>query len=247
MAEKDIDVAVVNPKCIKDFAGALGKQAKTDKLDAQIIALYAERMDPDKTKLLPEKQRLMKKLIQRRRQLVGMRTTEKYRMEQTDEAKIKQCINRIIKCLDWEIERLESQIKQFIEMDPQYSNKNRILQSTPGIGSVTSSMLLSRLPELGQLNRRQIAALVGVAPINRDSGKKIGKRYIRAGRKEIRSALYMPMLSVIQHNRKLKKMYDRLVLNGKKKIVAVVACMRKLITILNLMLKENMPWNHNLA
>jgi len=247
LAEKGIHVAIVNPRYVKDFARALGKQAKTDKIDAKILALYGDRIEPEKTSLPPEKQRLMKKLVQRRRQLLGMRTMEKHRVDKTDDKNIKRGIRRIIRCLDREIECLESRIKQIIEHDPQYQKKDRILQSTPGIGAVTSSVLLSSLPELGHLNRRQIAALVGVAPINRDSGKKKGKRYIRAGRKEIRCALYMPMLTIIQHNRKLKKMYDRLVQSGKKKIVAVIACMRKLVTILNLMLKENTAWNHNLA
>ena len=159
-------MAVINPRYVKNFAGALGKQAKTDKIDAEILALYGERMNPERTNLLPEKQRLMKKLVQRRNQLLGMRTMEKHRVEQTDDKNIKRGIRRIIKCLDREIECLESQIKQIIDHDPQYQQKDRILQSTPGIGAVTSSVLLSSLPELGQLNRRQIAALVGVAPIN---------------------------------------------------------------------------------
>jgi transposase len=247
LAEKDIDTAVVNPKQVRDFAGAMGRQAKTDRIDAEILANYGKRMEPQKTDLPAKKQRIMKKLVQRRSQLLDMRTMEKKRVQQADEAKIKRSIARVIQRLDREIEQVESEIRQIIVQDPKYQQKDRILQSTPGIGTITSNVLLSRLPELGQLNRRQIASLVGVAPINHDSGKKKGRRHTRAGRKEVRCALYMPMLTVIRHNRKLKRMYDRLVSNGKKRIVAMIACMRKLITILNLMLKQNTLWNHDLA
>ena len=247
LSETGIDTAVENPRQVRSFAGAMGKQAKTDRIDAEILALYGERMEPKKRDLPPRTQRLMKKLVQRRNQLIEMRAVEKKRVEQTDMTSIKQSIGRVIRCLDGEIERLESQIQRIIDEDPEYHHKAVIMQSAPGIGAVTSSALLSSLPELGELNRRQIASLVGVAPINRVSGKKQGKRQIRGGRKDVRCALYMPMLTAIRHNHKLKRMYDRLVRGGKKRIVALIACMRKLITILNTMLKENTLWNHNLT
>jgi transposase len=247
LAEGGVAASVINPKRVRDFAGAKGQLAKTDRIDAEILADYGDKINPPTTELASRKQRQMKSLVRRRKQLLRTRGVEKCRLKQTGDKYARRSLTTIIKCLDKEIERIEGGIKQIILVEPEYKRKDCILQSAPGIGPVTSSVLLSSLPELGQLNRRQIASLIGVAPINRDSGARKNKRPTRAGRKDVRCALYMPMLTIIQHNPKLRTMYQRLVQAGKKRIVALTACMRKLITILNTMLKENIAWNHNLA
>lgn len=247
LSNHGIPVAVVNPQRIRAFAQADGILAKTDAIDARVIAKFGLRMQPETTTLLPETQRLIKELVQRKNQLVQIKTAELNRQQQSQTQAIKDSIDKVIACLNQQINALEQQINDRINDDPVYRKKADIMQTAPGIGKTTASILLSHLPELGQLNRREIAALTGSAPINRDSGKKVGKRYIRGGRKEIRAALFMPMLVVIRHNHAIKIMYDRLVKKGKLKMVAIMACMRKLITILNVMIKKNTPWNENLA
>jgi len=243
----DIPVARVNARKIREFARAVGQLAKTDKLDARIIARYAASIKPPAQEALDKHARLMKALVARRHQLVKMRTAESNRMEHADDNSIKRCIQNILRALDKAIARVERQIRQQIEHTPELKERVQRLESVPGIGEATAALLVTELPELGRLNRRKIAALVGVAPINRDSGTYRGKRITGGGRRDLRARLFMPMLSAIQWNRPLKTFYQRLLNKGKTKMTAVVACMRKLLTILNTMLANGQPWNADRA
>lgn len=237
-----LPVAVVNPRQIRDFAKAIGRLAKTDKIDSATIAQYAALIAPKLTTVLSSQQQKLKMLIARRRQLVELRAAEKNHQEHARIPEIIQSVSLIIKNLTEEISRIEKMISDHIRTDAQLQNKIEHLTSVPGIGTTTAAILISNLPELGQLNRRQIASLVGLAPMNRDSGLFRGKRMTGGGRKDVRKALFMACLAVIQFNPTLKKFYKRLVASGKAKMTAMVATMRKLIVILNAMLKNNQSW-----
>jgi transposase len=243
----ELPVAVINPRRIRDFAKAIGKLAKTDKVDAAVIAKYAATIKPDANAVIDEHRDMLSALTARRRQLVDMRAVEKNHKEHARFPKIKASIDANIRNLSAEIKSIEALIAESIEQDPDMHNKTKILVSVPGIGPATAASLISDLPELGSVNRQEIASLVGVAPMNRDSGQLRGKRMTGGGRKHIRTALFMAMLSVIQHNKPLKVFYDRLVKQGKAKMVALVAAMRKLLTILNIMLKNDTPWSPKMA
>lgn len=239
-------VAVVNPRRIRDFARAAGQIAKTDKLDARIIAQFAATLEPMPTEQINENTQKLKALVARRNQLVGLHTAESNRQEHADVRDIRRSIAAVLKVIETQLETIDRQIEEHIQNTPQLQQRSETIDSAPGIGPTTAHMLVTELPELGRLNRRQIAALVGVAPFNRDSGTFRGKRMTGGGRKDIRSRLFMPTLVAVRHNPVLKAYYTRLVGQGKCKMVALVATMRKLICILNTMIKNNQKWNPNL-
>ena len=239
-------VAIVNPRRIRDFARAAGQIAKTDKLDARIIAHFAVTLEPMPTEQISEKTQKLKALVARRSQLVGLHTAESNRLEHADTKDIQRSITAVMRVIEAQLKTIDHQIDEHIRNTPQLQKRSEIIDSVPGIGPITAHMLVTELPELGRLNRRQIAALVGVAPIARDSGTFRGKRMTGGGRKEIRSRLFMPTLVAARHNPVLKAYYNRLLSHGKCKMVALVAVMRKLICILNAMTKNNQEWDPNL-
>jgi transposase len=241
LAAAGLPVAVVNPRQVRDFARAGGRLAKTDAIDARVLAHFAELMQPP-TRPLPDAQgRAFMALVARRRQLVEMRTAESNRR-----ARAPKCVRRgIVANVRWlkkQLTELDAELEQAIRNSPVWSEKERLLRSVPGVGSVTVSTMLANLPELGTLDRRKLAALVGVAPFNHDSGKFRGQRRIWGGRAQVRAVLYMCTLSAARSNPVLKAYYGRLLAAGKKPKIALTACMRKLLTILNAMLKHRTPW-----
>jgi transposase len=236
-----LPVARVNPGRVREFAKATGQFAKTDRLDARILAQYAQAIRPDPVHLPGEEEQYLAALVSRRRQLLDMLVAEKNRLPTTT----KRLQGRVRKHLDWlkaELQALEQEIDDFIQQTPLWREKDELLKSVPGIGDVTACTLLAELPELGQLNRKQIAALVGVAPFNRDSGRFQGKRHIRGGRSSVRTPLYMATLAATRFNPVIRTFYQHLLAQGKEKKVALVACMRKLLTILNAILRHRLPW-----
>ena len=240
-------VAVVNPRRIRDFAKASGQMAKTDTLDARIIARYGATLKPAPTEPMSDNARKLKALVARRHQLVQIHTAENNRTEHVMDKEIKQSLAVMARTIEKQIEKIDKQIKDNIDRQPELKQKAEFLKSVPGIGETTANMLVTELPELGHYNRRQIAALVGVAPMNRDSGMFRGKRMTGGGRRHVRAKLFMPTLVAVQHNPVLKKYYRKLIeQNGKCKMVALVAVMRKLLCILNTMLKNNQNWQQNL-
>lgn len=244
--ENKLPIVVANPMHVHKFAAAIGQLAKTDKQDAKVIAKYGDALKPRCTEVKPENIRLISDLLVRRNQLLTMSTMEKNRlsiMPKELHADIKQYIQYFQKS----IKKIEEKLDKLISQTPQFKEVHDILMSVKGVGKVLTYTLLSDLPELGQLNRKEIAALVGVAPMNKDSGSYQGKRHIRGGRHRIRTVLFMSMLSTIQSNEKFKRIYQGMVEKGKPKKVALVACMRKMITILNLMVKNGTPWDENLV
>ncbi len=247
LQKHELPVVVVNPRRIRDFARAMGVAAKTDRLDALVIARYAKSMKPKIQVPVSENSLLLKSLTARRRQLIAMRTQEKNRMEHSDEKLIAQSLHAVLRTLDREIKKLDSQIEEVIRRDRELSEKAQILETIPGIGLTTANALVTELPELGICNRRQIAALVGVAPMNRDSGMFRGKRMTGGGRHHVRTQLYMPTLVAIQYNPPIRKHYQHLLNEGKSKMSAVVACMRKLLLFMNSMLKNNQRWKPQIA
>lgn len=240
-----LPVRVINPRQARDFAKAMGKLAKTDKVDAASLAHFAQLLDPLPHPLATTEQEELSSLTIRRRQLVEMITMEKNRKEHASPQILPQ-----IQChVDWlteELNKLESQINNFINTTLIWQGKLKILESVPGIGPVTLCTLLADLPELGLLDNKKIAALVGVAPFNHDSGNFKGRRRIKGGRKYVRDKLYMATLVASRYNPIIKEYYQRLLQAGKAKKVALVACMRKLLIIINTMVKNNTLWGQNL-
>lgn len=239
-------ICVINPLHMRRFASAAGKLAKTDQLDARIIARFGEAMQPEPTEIKPENVRLISDLVARRSQLLDMSTMEKNRLSILPKA-LHASLNRHLKQLQAEVKKIEALLDKHIEQTPEWQEKRDLLMSVNGVGKVLAYTLLSDLPELGQLNRKAIAALVGVAPMNRESGDYKGKRHIRGGRARVRKVLFMAIMSAMQSNPKLKRQYTALKAAGKPSKVAMVACMRKLITILNVMVKTGQHWNPELA
>jgi len=244
MAAAGLSVAIVNPGRVREFAKSVGLLAKTDKLDARLLTRFAAAVKPPASRLPSEEEQYLTGLVRRRRQLLEMRTAEKNRLNTTRIA-LRERIDNHIAWLNKEVEALEDEIDDFIRQSPLWAKKEVILKSTPGVGPVTSCTLLSELPELGQLDRKKIAALVGVAPMNKDSGPRRGKRSIRGGRVSVRSVLYMAALTATRFNPTIRAFYLRLLENGKEKKVAIIACMRKLLVILNAMLRDLEPWHPN--
>ncbi|NMP04030.1 IS110 family transposase [Pseudoalteromonas arctica] len=241
-AQANIPFVVANPVNIKRFAGAIGQKAKTDKLDAQLIAHFGDAIKPPLSSLKPEQMRLMSDLLSRRRQLMDMQTMEKNRSQIMPKT-ISSLIKPILTALKNQIEKVDLKLQKLIKECDEYKVKNDIIQSVPGVGNVVAFNLLSDMPELGCVNNKEAASLVGVAPFNRESGAYQGKRMIRGGRPKIRTAMYMAMMSAIQCNPKFKAIYHRLVAAGKPKKVAIIACIRKLIVIINSMVRDGVMWD----
>jgi transposase len=243
---KGLPVVVVPPLKVRRFADAVGQLAKTDEIDARLIARFAATLKPAARPPVDPNSRTIKDLVVRRRQLTSLRTTEKNRRGVMPEL-LKPSIDRIIESLDREITSLEQLIHSAIEQHAAWRHKRDLLTSMPGIGPSVASTLIGDLPELGALSRRQIAALTGVAPFNRDSGTQRGKRRVRGGRAHSRTALYLSAMVAIRYNPDIKRFYERLLQTGKHKKVALTACIRKIVTALNAMLRDNKPWQSSFA
>lgn len=234
-------LVVVNPRQVRDFARALGQLAKTDAIDAQVLARFAQNLRPEIRPLPDEGQRQLAELVARRRQLLQMHTAETNRLQQARSQKVLNNIKHLLKTLEKHLHQVEQELDCQLRDSPVWREKDQLLRSVPGVGPVTSRTLLAELPELGMLNRRQIASLVGVAPLNRDSGKLRGRRTVWGGRASVRAALYMATLAARRCYRPIREFFERLVHQGKPRKLALVACMRKLLTILNAMLQNNAP------
>jgi len=236
-----LPVVVVNPRQVRDFAKSVGALAKTDAIDARVLARFAEAVRPEVRPLKDKEASQLSALIARRRQLVEMLTAEKNRLATAPEA-IHPSIEEHIAWLEQRLDDINGKLKKAIKKSPVWRAKDQLLRTAPGVGFVFSVTLVAGLPELGALNRKRIAALVGVAPFNRDSGKYRGRRCIWGGRGSIRAVLYMATLTAIRFNPVIRAFYLRLCAAGKEKKVALTACMRKLLTILNAMVKTGTPW-----
>jgi transposase len=247
LLEAGLPVAVVNPKRIRNFAKAIGQTAKTDKIDARVIAQYGARLDPPRSIAVDQASRQIKALNVRRSQLVGIRTAEKNRTEHARIDSVAKSIQTVIQALDREIADIDETIGELVRASTELKEKIEIIESFPGIGERTAAALAAYLPEMGSLNRKEIAALTGTAPINRDSGRFRGKRMTGGGRRDIRKLLYMPTLAAIRHNPVIRARYHHLLTKGKEKMVAVVACMRKVLVILNSMVTKKQPWDPDFA
>ena len=243
LSSEALPVSIVNARQIRDYARATGKLAKTDCIDALIMAEFAERVKPPLRPLQSEETEEFKAIINRQRQLKDMITAELNRKTIAPKP-LKVNIQAHIDWMKQELNDLDKDLKQRIEASPVWKVKDNLLQSIPGVGIVLSTTILGHLPELGNLNRRQIAALVGVAPFNRDSGYMRGKRSIWGGRASVRNILYMATLVSTRYNPVIKQFYNRLVERGKAKKVAIVACMRRLLTIMNAILKTRQAWQY---
>jgi transposase len=241
LAASGLPVVVVNPRQVRDYARALGRLAKTDTIDAAVLARFAQDVRPPVRPLPSEEERNLGELIARRRQLVDLRTAETNRLKQVRSRTVWKDVKGMLETLDKRIRGVEREIEKLLEQSPVWREKDQLLRSVPGVGDVTSRTLLVELSELGTLNRRQIASLVGVAPHNRDSGKLRGKRTVWGGRASVRAVLYMATLAARRCYAPIKALYERLVQHGKPRKLALVACMRKLLTILNAILRTNQP------
>ena len=239
------NVAVVNPRQIRDFARATGQLAKTDDIDAGIIARFADLIRPRLTQPLSISQQKMRDLTARRRQVSKLLIQERNRLANAVDSSVRGMIKEGIDFYSKQLATIQKDQETLIEQDEIMREKSRIIQSVPGFGPATATLLISEMPEFGQLNRKQIARLVGVAPTNRDSGTLRGKRTTGGGRVDVRNGLYMPTVVAKKHNKTIKEFYDRLIENGKPKLVAIIASMRKLISILNVMIRDGKMWNEN--
>jgi transposase len=243
---KHLPVARVNPRQVRDFAKATGTLAKTDKLDAKVLAHFAEAVKPEPRPMPDEQLQALSELVARRRQLVEMLAAEKNRCHQA----CREVRERILSHVQWlerELEELDDELRTQIQENAEWRETDEILRSTPGVGRVLSMTLLTELPELGRLNRKKIATLVGVAPLNRDSGQMRGKRTVWGGRASVRAALYMAALSASRHNPVIRAFYERLRKAGKLPKVALTACMHKLLIILSAMIKNRTRWRPTIA
>ena len=238
----ELPVSVVNPRQVRDFARATGRLAKTDVIDAGLLARFGEALKPEVRPLPDAQTQALRGMVARRRQVVEMLTAERNRVPQATPW-VRRQLQRHIAGLRRQLAALDREVATLIQASPVWRARDNLLRSVPGIGTVTASLLVAALPELGRLNRKQIAALVGVAPHNRDSGSYRGKRSVWGGRAPVRASLYMAALVATRFNPVIKTFYARLCAAGKPKKVALTACMRKLLTILNRMLHTQSPWN----
>jgi transposase len=236
-----IPVAVVNPRQVRDFARSLGKLAKTDRLDAQVLAHFGAATRPEPRPLLDAQAQELQALVARRRQVLQMHAAELQRRQRALPV-VHQRIDRVLAVLEQELQDLDRDLHDRLRQSPLWREQEELLREVPGVGPALTFSLLANLPELGTLSSKQIAALVGVAPLNRDSGRWRGKRIVWGGRANVRAALYMPTVVAVRWNPVLRDFYQRLVATGKPKKVALVACMRKFLVILNAMLKHRTPW-----
>lgn len=244
LAENDYMVSIINPRMIRNFAKAGGKLAKTDKVDARIIANYCHKMEPTHRVKIDKKHDKIAELTARRDQLVAMIISEKNRLEKSP-IEIKRSIIKILKVLKKELAEIERKLKKAVKADERYAEIHALLESIKGIGPTTATALIAHLPEIGSLSNKQAGALAGLAPFNCDSGKYKGERKIWGGRKEIRNCLYMAAMAAVRSNRVIRDFYNKLVNKGKNKMVALTACMRKLLLIANAMVRKNQPWQAN--
>jgi transposase len=243
LSEAGFSTAIVNPRQVRDFAKALGKLAKTDRVDAKILALFAEKVEPQVHIKWDEDQEKLTEYHARRRQLVGLITMEKNRLEQAASKGIKKSIQHILKTLEKELAAIQAVQEEMIQNNPQYAQKNDLLKSIKGVGQTVAAGILADLPELGKVSSKKISALAGLAPYNRDSGLLRGQRAIWGGRACVRHTLYMSALVAVRFNPQVKVFYERLCAAGKPKKVALIACMRKLLIVMNAVIKNNTPWH----
>lgn len=247
LAAAELPVVVVNPAQVRAFAQALGKRAKTDPIDAAVIAHFAEATKAEPRRLPDATTRLLADLVARRRQIVEMIAAEAQRARRLTERRLQNSIARLRKALEKELAELDGEIDDQVRGSPVWAEKQDLLASVPGVGPVVARTLIAELPELGQLDRKQIAALAGLAPWTRQSGQWRGKSFIGGGRKSVRRALFMAAMVAARYNPTLKLFRDKLVAAGKPKLVALVAVARKLLTILNAILRDKRPWQPNPA
>jgi len=242
LAGAGLPVVVVNPRQIRDFARALGRLAKTDRIDAEVIALFAERVRPELRPLPDDQARELDELVTRRRQVIEMMVAEGNRARRLTSRRLQKRIARHQAVLQKELTEIERELDDTIRKSPIWRETEDLLKSVPGIGNATARTLIAELPELGSLDRRKIAALVGLAPFNRDSGTLRGRRMIAGGRAPVRAVLYMAALVASRRNPLIRAFYQRLLAAGKPKKLALTACMRKLLTILNAIVRDRTPW-----
>lgn len=241
LAKADVKVAVINPRQIRDFAKALGKLAKTDRIDAEVIAIFAEKIQPKINIICDENHHKLAEKNTRRRQLIDMITMEKNRLDKASK-EMKKSIQHVIDLLEKELEKINESLQKTIQNDPEYARKDALLQTIKGVGSATTAGVIADLPELGRLTGKEISALAGLAPLNRDSGTMRGKRTIWGGRASVRRTLYMATLVATRHNKRIRAFYEKLCAAGKAKKSAIVACMHKILMIMNAMIKNDQPW-----
>lgn len=238
----ELPVVVLNPAQVRAFAKALGKRAKTDPIDAAVIAHFAEATKPEIRPLPDEATRLLSELVTRRRQITQMLVAERLRLRSLTSARLKQSVSRIVKVLQQELAALDTEIDDTIHGTPAWRQKEDLLRSVPGIGPGIARTLIAEMPELGTLDRRQVASLAGLAPFTQQSGRWRGKSFISGGRAHVRSMLYLGAMAAIRFNPVLRSFYQRLLAAGKAKAVALIAVARKLLTILNAIIRDERPW-----
>lgn len=242
LAGAGLPVMVINPRQIRDFARAMGRLAKNDRIDAEVIALFAERVQPELRPLPDEQARELDELVTRRRQVIEMMVAEGNRARRLQIKRVKKRVERHLAVLQKELSEIERELDDTIRNTPIWRETEELLTSVPGVGNTTAQAIIAEMPEIGTLDRRQIAALAGVAPFNRDSGTLRGRRMIAGGRSQLRSVLYMAALTASKHNPVIAAFYRRLLAAGKAKKTALIACMRKLLTILNAIVRDRTPW-----
>jgi transposase len=242
LAGAGLPVVVINPRQIRDFARAMGRLAKNDRIDAEVIALFAERVQPELRPLPDEQARELDELVTRRRQVIEMMVAEGNRARRLQIKRVKKRVERHLAVLQKELSEIERELDDTIRNTPIWRETEELLTSVPGVGNTTAQAIIAEMPEIGTLDRRQIAALAGVAPFNRDSGTLRGRRMIAGGRRQLRSVLYMAALTASKHNPVIAAFYRRLLAAGKAKKTALIACMRKLLTILNAIVRDRTPW-----
>jgi transposase len=243
LAAAGLPVVVVNPRQVRDFARAVGRLAKTDQIDAQVLARFASAVRPEMRPLPDEAEQKLREILTRRSQLLGMRTMELNRLKQAQAKKVRADVESVVAFLNERLQAIDEDLGQFIQQSPAWQEKMDLLKTVPGIGDQTARMLVAELAALGSSSRQQIAALVGVAPMNRDSGSMRGKRTTMGGRAAVRKTLYMATLAATRFNPTIRAHYEHLRKAGKHAKVAIVACIRKLLTILNAMLRDRQPWH----
>jgi transposase len=244
LAAAGLPLAVVNPRQIRDFARATGRLAKTDTLDAGAIARFAEAVRPEPRPVPTAEAQALGELVARRRQIVETMVAERNRRRHLTQPRLLKGVDRVLAVLQAQLSEIESDIDGAIRQTPAWREREDLLKTVPGIGPATARTLIAELPELGSLDRRKIASLVGLAPMNRDSGTLRGRRTIVGGRSTVRSALFMSIMVAIRHKLPLQATYERLRQAGKPPKVAIVACMRKLLTIANAIIRDAKPWQH---
>ena len=247
LASKGLQVAVINPRQARDFAKATGRLAKTDQVDAAMLAAFAKAIRPQARPLRDEDTCALNDMVSRRRQLIDMRVQETLRLGTAASKPLQKNLSKHIAWLDKQIAEIDADLTKRLRNSDVWRIKDDLLRGIPGVGTVTTLTVLAKCPELGTLNRREIAALTGVAPLANDSGKHRGKRFIWGGRADVRAVLYMAAVSAIRCNEPIKAFAERLKKAGKPPKVVIVACMRKLLTIMNSMLKNNEPWSPKFA